>query len=205
MEDNRTLFPVIKTEEYKINTIIKNTLTMLSNRIYVDSNGNKNSLLVLEEAAKTIEDRGDNVFIIKADNGDLFALKIIFQKISAIGKQSLINEFLKEYAQFKKIIIARDFNNKIVEYVLSYHTQIFKESSLLQDIISHRDQPRFELLSPSEMEKFKTEYNATEYTTKKMLRSDPVAKYFALKKGDIIRIIRPSPTAGEAIDYRIVM
>ena len=55
------------------------------------------------------------------------------------------------------------------------------------------------------MEKFKNEYNATDYTIKKILRSDPISKYYALRKGDIVRIIRPSPTSGEAIDYRIVM
>jgi len=85
-----------------------------------------------------------------------------------------------------------------------HHTQIFRESSFLSDLISYRDQPRFELLSPKEIELFKKEYNTTDYTTKKILRSDPISKYFALRKGDIIRIIRPSPTSGQAIDYRIV-
>lgn len=205
MEPNKTLFSVIKPDIEKTKIILDNTLIMLGNRIYIDKTGAKRPLLVSSEAIKKVEDRGDGTYIIKADNGENYAIKIIFQRISATGKQSVVSEFFKDYAQYKKIIVARDFNNKIADYVGKYHTQIFKESSLLYDIITYRDQPAFELLSPTEMEQFKTEYNATDYTTKKMLRSDPIAKYFALKKGEIIRIIRPSPTSGEGVDYRIIM
>jgi DNA-directed RNA polymerase subunit H (RpoH/RPB5) len=205
MEPNKTLFSVIKTDTYKLKIILNNVLTMLGNRIYIDKNDNKQALLNPTDALKKIEDRGDGTYTIRANNGDNFAIKIVFQKISATGKQSVVSEFFKEYAQYKKIIIARDFNNKIADYVSKHHTQIFKEATLLDNIIDYRDQPRFELLSPREMEAFKAEYNATDYTTKKILRSDPIAKYYALRKGDIIRIIRPSPTSGEAIDYRIVL
>jgi len=204
MEQNKTLFIVIKPETEKTQTIVQNILIMLGNRIYIDKSGNKKQLLDPTAAQKKVVDNGDNVFIIHANNGDNFAVKIVYQKISAIGKQSIISEFFKEYAQYKKIIIASDFNNKIVDYVSKHHTQIFKESSLLTDIISYRDQPKFELLSPDEMEQVKSEYNITDYTTKKLLRTDAVTKYYALKKGEIIRIVRPSPTSGEAIDYRIV-
>ena len=205
MEPNKTLFQVIKPDSEKTKTIIDNVLTMLGNRIYLNKAGEKKPLLEPEAAAKHVEDRGDGTHTIKANNGDNFAIKIVFQRISATGKQSAISEFFKEYAQYKKIIVAHDFNNKIADYVSKHHTQIFKENSLLTDNISYRDQPKYELLSPAEMDKYKAEYNATDYTTKKLVRSDPIAKYFALKKGDIIRIIRPSPTSGEAIDYRIVM
>lgn len=203
MEPNKTLFSVEKPESEKVKIIMNNVLTMLGNRIYIDKGGRKQPLIIPEEAGKKVTDKGDGTFIIKSNNGDNYAIKIIFQRITSTGKQSVVSDFFKEYAKYKKIIIAREYNNKIIDYMTKHHTQIFKESSMLSDIISYRDQPNFELLSPAEMERFKLEYNATDYTTKKMNRNDPVAKYFALRRGDIIRIIRPSPTAGEAIDYRI--
>lgn len=205
MEPNKNLFTITKSDSIKTKIILDNVLIMLGNRIYIDKNGNKQPLLILDDARESIVDKGDGTYIIKANNGDGYAIKIVFQRISATGKQSVVIDFFKEYAQYKKIIIARDFNNKIADYVAKNYTQIFKEAALLSNIIDYRDQPKFELLSPSEMEKFKSEYNATDYTTKKMLRSDPISKYYALRKGDIIRIIRPSQTSGEAIDYRIVM
>lgn len=185
--------------------IIHNVLVMLGNRIYVDKEGKKHPLLDVAKTEKNIEDRGDNKYVFTTDHGEPYALKIIFQKISGTGKQTAINEFINEYAKHKKIIVAYDYNNKIVEYVAKHRAQIFREHFFLQDIISYRDQPKFELLSPSEMEMVKKEYNITDYTAEKMSRFDPVARYFGLKKGDIIRIIRPSPTSGEAIAYRIVI
>lgn len=205
MEPNRNIFSIIKTEEEKSKIILNNILIMLSNRIYIDSEENKQPLLDLDKIKNKINNIGDNIFTLTTNNKDNYAIKIIFQKISAIGKQSVISDFVNEYTDYKKIIVAQDFKNKISDYVNKQQIQIFKEASLLQNIIDYHDQPKFELLSPKEMEQFKTEYNATDYTTKKILRSDPIVKYYALKKGDIIRIIRPSPTSGEAIDYRIVM
>jgi DNA-directed RNA polymerase subunit H (RpoH/RPB5) len=204
MEPNKTIFGVMKSESDKINIIINNTIIMLSNRVYIDKEGSKVQLLDPVTAKKNMIDKGENTFIIKASNGDNYALKIVFQKISAVGKQSLISEFFREYEDYKKIIVASDFNNKIIEYVSRYQTQIFLESALLRDIISYRDLPKFELLSPKEMEEVKRDYNVTDYTILKIPVRDPVVKYYALKKGDIIRVIRPSPTSGYSVTYRIV-
>lgn len=204
MEPNKKLFSVIKSEPEKTKIIINNVLLMLSNRIYIDKDGNKQPLLDYDEAINKMEDRGDNTYVVNAKNGEKYAIKITFQKISSIGKQSMISDFLKEYNQYKKIVIAKDYNTRISDDMVKHRIQIFKEATLMRDIISYRDQPKFELLTPSEMKKVKEEYNITDYTCKKILKSDPVSKYFALRKGEIIRIIRPSSTSGESIDYRIV-
>ena len=37
-----------------------------------------------------------------------------------------------------------------------------------------------------------------------MLTTDPVVSYFNLKRGNIVRILRPSPQSGVNIAYRIV-
>jgi len=204
--DPKTIFTVMKSESDKTKIIIGNVLIMLGNRIYIGKDGTKLPLLSVDkfDVEKDIEDSGDGTFTLKTNNGEKYAVKIIFQKITSTGKQSAISDFFKEFSQFKRIIIAKEYNNKISDFMAKHHTQIFRESSFLSDLISYRDQPRFELLSPKEIELFKKEYNTTDYTTKKILRSDPISKYFALRKGDIIRIIRPSPTSGQAIDYRIV-
>jgi len=203
MEPNKSLFQIYKSEEEKITIIMYHVRLMLSRRIFIDKNKEKQSLLIMSETAK-LEDVGDNVYIIKAKNGDKIAIKIVFHKITTSGKQSALSEFIKEYANYKKIIVAKDFNNKIADFALKHGIQIFRESSMLQDIISYRDQPMFELLSPTEMETVKSEYNITNYTINKTPKSDPTIKYFGLKKSNIYRVIRYSPTSGYYINYRIV-
>lgn len=203
MEPKRSLFAVIKTDAQKEKIILENILIMLSHRIYFVNN-QKKPLLKKPISTDHIEKNDNATWVFVTDNEEKWAVKIFFHKVQISSKNTLISDFLKEYARFNKIIVAKDFNNKTEDLLTKENTQIFKEASLLQDIISYRDQPNFELLSEEEMSQFKLEYNATDYTTKKLMRRDPVVKYFALRKGDIIRIIRPSPTSGEAIDYRIV-
>lgn len=196
----KSLFNAIKTEDEKTKIIINNIIIMLSNRIYIEDNI-KYPLLNKDVI---INDKGDNIFIFKANNNIDYAIKILYMKITAVAKQSNISDFIMEYEKYKKILVISDFNNKIMQYVNKNKSQIFKENTLLSDLISYKEQPKFELLSPIEMDNVRNEYNITNYTIKKMLRTDPVAKYYGLKKEEIIRIIRPSALSGESVDYRII-
>ena len=197
-------FVIYKTEEEKIKTIIENTILMMSNRIYIGNNGEKLPLLSFKKTLESVADLGDNVYTFKADNGTEYALKIVFQKISNTGKQSVINDFFKDYDKYSKIVVATGFNNKISQYATKNSAQIFTEASMLLDILSWYGQPKFEVMSPSEIERLKMEYNVSDYSLKKMLRTDPMAKYFGLKKGAVLRIERDSPVSGKNVDYRVV-
>ena len=209
LEQEKKLQAVIKSESDKTTEIIKNVLIMLSNRIFLEKTGAKKKLLEIDLSKDLTKqngfvDDGNNTFIVNALSGEKYALKIIYQELSAPGKQAYFTDFFKDYPSHKKILVVSKYNNKVYEYATKNYSQIFLECVFLQDIISHRDQPKFELLTPAEMEMVKTEYNMDVFKTKKILKSDPVSRYFALKKGDIIRIIRPSVVSGESIDYRIV-
>jgi len=193
-------FVVHKDKATRANIICKNTMIMLSKRVIFENNKPINYFNV---ETSVWEDKGDDTYFTTSSKGDTYILKIFFTKLTSAGQYSPINDFLKEYASEYKIIVAPEYNSKIYEGNL-HNTQFFKESILLQDILSYRDQPRFEILSPQEIIDFKKAYSATEYTIPKYTRSDPVVRYFALKKGDIVRIIRPSPTSGESVAYRIV-
>jgi DNA-directed RNA polymerase subunit H (RpoH/RPB5) len=72
------------------------------------------------------------------------------------------------------------------------------------DIMEHRYQPQFIQLTKDDMENVKNAWCATNEDIPKLKMSDPVAKYLGLKKNEIIKIIRYSPTSGEVIAYKIV-
>lgn len=83
--------------------------------------------------------------------------------------------------------------------------EIFLLKELLINISKHKYQPKFEILTKEESEKVFKEngFNAVNCPT--MLSTDPIAKYYGMKTGQLIKITRHSATTGESIYYRIVV
>ncbi|MGB9960271.1 MAG: DNA-directed RNA polymerase subunit H [Candidatus Bathyarchaeales archaeon] len=73
------------------------------------------------------------------------------------------------------------------------------------DIFEHTLVPRHEILTQEECEKVLAEYRVKPYQLPQIKASDPAVKAIGAKPGDILRIIRKSPTAGEHIAYRYVV
>jgi DNA-directed RNA polymerase subunit H len=73
------------------------------------------------------------------------------------------------------------------------------------NILDHELVPKHIILSEKEKEEVLKKYRATLKQLPRILSSDPVAKAIGAKPGDVIKIIRKSPTAGESIYYRIVV
>ena len=73
------------------------------------------------------------------------------------------------------------------------------------DIFEHELVPKHELLGPEEKAKVISEYRVQPYQLPRIRASDPAAKAIGARPGDIVRIIRKSPTAGRYVSYRYVV
>ncbi|MBX5321899.1 DNA-directed RNA polymerase subunit H [Candidatus Bathyarchaeota archaeon A05DMB-3] len=73
------------------------------------------------------------------------------------------------------------------------------------DIFEHKLVPKHEILTPEERETVLAQYRVKPYQLPQIKASDPAVKAIGAKPGDILRIIRKSPTAGEHIAYRYVV
>ncbi len=73
------------------------------------------------------------------------------------------------------------------------------------NIFEHKLVPKHEILSPEERKKLLTEYRVEPYQLPRIKASDPAVRAIGAKPGDIIKIIRESPTAGKSVYYRYVV
>ena len=65
--------------------------------------------------------------------------------------------------------------------------------------------PKHEVLSPEEAKQVLEKYRVKPEQLPYILASDPVVRELGAKPGDIIKITRPSPTAGVTVYYRYVV
>jgi len=73
------------------------------------------------------------------------------------------------------------------------------------DVSSHVLVPKHVLLTKEETEEVLERYRIKPYQLPYIKRSDPAVRDLKAQAGDIIKIIRRSVTAGEAIAYRYVV
>jgi len=73
------------------------------------------------------------------------------------------------------------------------------------DLFEHVLVPKHEILTPEEREELLKKYHVKPYQLPAILASDPAVKAIGAKPGDILRIIRKSPTAGKYEAYRYVI
>ncbi len=82
--------------------------------------------------------------------------------------------------------------------------QVFDIKELQYNISRHVLVPKHELISDEqEIKDLINKYSLkSKFQLPHILKTDPMSKYLGLRSGDIVKIIRTSPTAGEYITYR---
>lgn len=95
-------------------------------------------------------------------------------------------------------------NEKNIRPLIENHTyEIFPIKQLLFNITKHSFVPKHELMSKLEMEDIQNKFsikNKSQFPV--ILKTDPVARYYAMKPGDFVKITRSSTSTGEHITYR---
>jgi len=156
----------------------------------------RESLTVLVEKA---DDEGNQLFVFFPED-DKLGVKPIKVYIDRMTAESVSNAIL-----VLKVDITPFAKQALQEISDSFRIEHFKESELLVDITQHQLVPEHQVLTPNEKTELLKRYRLKETQLPRIQMNDPVARYFGMKRGQVVKIIRPSETAGRYVTYRVCM
>jgi DNA-directed RNA polymerase subunit H (RpoH/RPB5) len=135
------------------------------------------------KTARAIESFIEQIYKTQLKAGDNLIL-IAHEKINIPGSsfETMLNNF---------------YNQK------GYFVQIISLTQLLINIVDHRDVPKHEVITEEEKNEIIEKYHIKENNLPNILREDAMAIYLGLTPGEVVRILRPSPTSGTYVSYRI--
>ena len=83
--------------------------------------------------------------------------------------------------------------------------ETFQIDDLQVNITEHELVPQHIVMDDEQKHELLKKYRIKEHQLPKIQHNDPVARYFGVTRGTVLKIIRSSETAGRYITYRIVI
>lgn len=197
MDRTQSLIEVEYDEKQKKNVIIKNWIKMLFNRNWITGN-------LAQTIQNTESTFNDNDVVTVKGVDTTYTLKFLFRKISSVRKDDDIEDFLDNNRKNYKFFVVSNISNKAQKQLLeNSNVEVFTDDELLENIIDNILVPEHIVLSETEAQEYRNEYKIKNSDIPRIFTTDPIAKYYNIKPGQLVKIIRPSLTSGEEVALRI--
>ncbi len=195
-------------EQQRLFNVRKTVLEMLKDRGYKIP-------ITLEttfEEFRALCDAKNHEFFIHDPESDKKVF-VSFHNTKSFGKNELKNLWSRVIQKYEDesihiILLLKDKENSMVAKELMkpiyQNVEIFLQENMVFNITHHVLVPKHILLNTEEENEVLSKYNTTKAKLPKILKSDPVARYYGMKTDQICKIIRKSSVSGETIYYRVV-
>lgn len=154
---------------------------------------NKDSLTLLQQH-KDDPSQKILVFFPDASKVGVKEIKEMSEKMKEEGVHRAILVVAQNLTPFARSVVADMQGKQVME--------VFTEAELLVNITKHMLVPSHRILSPEEKATLLARYKVKESQLPRIQLSDPVARYYGLQRGQVVRIVRSSETAGRYVTYR---
>lgn len=117
-------------------------------------------------------------------------------------------EFMNEGKILRAIIVVQEGLTPFAKTAVSelrqvLELEVFTEAELVVNVTKHVLVPKHSVLSSDEKNEVLSRYMCSEAQLPRIQMADPVARYYGLKRGQVVRIIRDSETAGRYTTFRL--
>ena len=175
----------------------------------------KQKKMNFDEFKEKYENKTINEIFYKKDDNNKEIMRLYIEyfmdpKINAKHFDDFLDNMNKIEGKSSGIIVVLanltpQANKKLIELNIKKPIQCFNINELMINVTEHADVPKHILIDEKEKKSLLEKYRIKESQLPKILINDPVAKFYGLRKGDVVKIIRNSENAGKYVTYRVTI
>lgn len=149
---------------------------------------------------------GNTIFVVKPPKGKKAVIFCVHKKLVGVNSVRKLRTILEEFGIEKGIMIANTrYSAMSKKEAKRDGIELIPGRFPPMNIFEHELVPEHEILSSEEADSLLKEYSLNKHQLPQIKKTDIAIIAIGAKLGDIVKITRASPTAGEFVSYRLVV